>query len=254
MKYLKIKLLLFFVFNINYSQNITVEYSEKIVRNNYSILNHNYKLHINKNESLYDQVFESKTNTEERKDDEEGITTVRKIYPTSERMKFVYRKNKEVIFKDLIANRDVVVKEEEINFNWKLNKETKKIGSYNCKKATTSFRGRNYTAWYAEEIATTTGPAKFYGLPGLILEIYDADKVFHIKVKKINLKSSNANFSKKVDWIKKSKKIDLKEYIKQKSNEREEEINEINSKLGKDEPRYKLEDSPKSQDIEIYKK
>lgn len=252
MKYLKIKFLILFVINMTYSQNITVEYSEKITRNKYSVLNHKYTLHINKNESLYDQVFESKLNTEEKKGDDEGITTTRKIYPTEERMKFVYRKNGEIIFKDIIASRDVVVKEEKINFNWKLYKETKKIGSYKCKKAITYFRGRNYIAWYAEDLATTAGPAKFYGLPGLILEIYDENKIFHVQAKKINLKSENLNFSKKVEWIKKSKKIDIKEYFKQKNNEREEEINELNSKLEKNEPRYKLEDSPKSEDVEIY--
>lgn len=248
-----IKFLLFIaITNISYSQSTLVEYSEKIERNSFSILHHKYRLYIKQNETLYDQLFESKPNTEEMKADEEGITTIRRIYATSERMKFVYKKNDEITFKDLIANRDVVVIEEPINFKWKLINETKKIGSYNCKKASTFFRGRNYTAWYAEDIALSSGPSKFFGLPGLILEIFDAEKIIHIHVTKVILKSNKFDFSKRIDWIKNSKKIDIKEYFKQKKYESQEEINHLNSKLGKNEPRYKLEDSPQPKNIEIY--
>ena len=47
------------------------------------------------------------------------------------------------------------------------------ICSYSCKKAKTSFRGRNYTAWYTNEIPISDGPWKFWGLPGLILKVTD---------------------------------------------------------------------------------
>lgn len=63
-------------------------------------------------------------------------------------------------------------------FKWILHNETRKIGSFICNKATTYFRGRNYIAWYATKIPTNNGPWKFSGLPGLILEVYDFDKIF----------------------------------------------------------------------------
>jgi len=47
------------------------------------------------------------------------------------------------------------------------------VCSYSCKKATTSFRGRHYTAWYTEQIPISDGPWKFWGLPGLILKVTD---------------------------------------------------------------------------------
>lgn len=65
------------------------------------------------------------------------------------------------------------------DFNWSLSDETEEICKYNCKKATSSFRGRNWTAWYTEEIPITEGPWKFGGLPGLILKVED-DKKEHI--------------------------------------------------------------------------
>jgi len=60
-----------------------------------------------------------------------------------------------------------------IEFNWQLHNEKKKILNYNCQKATCSFRGRNYIAWFTPEIPLKEGPYKFGGLPGLILQISD---------------------------------------------------------------------------------
>lgn len=63
--------------------------------------------------------------------------------------------------------------EDKIKFNWKLQQGSATICGYTCKKATTTFRGRNYTAWYAPEIPNSDGPWKFGGLPGLILKVSD---------------------------------------------------------------------------------
>jgi len=60
-----------------------------------------------------------------------------------------------------------------MQFNWQLSKEHKSILSYNCQKATCTFRGRNYTAWFTSEIPIQNGPYKFGGLPGLIMQISD---------------------------------------------------------------------------------
>jgi GLPGLI family protein len=58
---------------------------------------------------------------------------------------------------------------------WTLTKETKEILGYKCKSATTTFRGRSYTAFYAPKIPVSDGPWKFGGLPGLILEVNSND-------------------------------------------------------------------------------
>ena len=41
------------------------------------------------------------------------------------------------------------------------------------------FRGRLYTAWYYPDIPLPIGPWKLQGLPGIILEAYDAEAFFH---------------------------------------------------------------------------
>ena len=75
--------------------------------------------------------------------------------------------------------------------NWKLSTDTKKVGNYNLQKATTSFGGRNWVAWFNTDINLNEGPYKFRGLPGLIFEIADVQNSFNFNlVKSYQLKST----------------------------------------------------------------
>ena len=47
------------------------------------------------------------------------------------------------------------------------------------KLAKTTFKGRNYFAWYSIEIPINSGPYKFNGLPGLVVELFDSKKHYH---------------------------------------------------------------------------
>lgn len=64
------------------------------------------------------------------------------------------------------------------NFQWKITTERKQILKYSCIKATTTFRGRNYEAWFTEDIPVPNGPWKFGGLPGLIIKVNDLENVY----------------------------------------------------------------------------
>lgn len=63
--------------------------------------------------------------------------------------------------------------------SWQLGPERKDILGYTCQRATTTFRGRKYTAWVATDIPLSNGPWLLGGLPGLILEAYDSNKEYH---------------------------------------------------------------------------
>lgn len=67
-------------------------------------------------------------------------------------------------------------------YDWQLTGETKTLLGLQCHKATTSFRGRDYEAWYSEELPLPYGPYKFGGLPGLIVEIYDTERDYHFEL------------------------------------------------------------------------
>jgi GLPGLI family protein len=82
-------------------------------------------------------------------------------------------------------------KEARTKINWQLQKETKKIGNFECKSAKCMFRGRNYTAWYAPELAVPFGPWKLQGLPGLILEAYDEKEEIYFYFKSVEFPTKN---------------------------------------------------------------
>lgn len=62
--------------------------------------------------------------------------------------------------------------------NWKIEEGSDTLLNYPCNKATLSYMGRNYEAWYTPEIPIFDGPWKFSGLPGLILKINDDENHF----------------------------------------------------------------------------
>ncbi|MDR0420166.1 MAG: GLPGLI family protein [Prevotellaceae bacterium] len=69
--------------------------------------------------------------------------------------------------------------------NWEILEDTLTVTGYLCQKANCRFRGRNYTAWFAVDIPIQNGPWKFGGLPGLILKVYDSDKLYVFECTKI---------------------------------------------------------------------
>jgi GLPGLI family protein len=67
---------------------------------------------------------------------------------------------------------------ESVTPQWTLSKESKTILNHKCHKATTAFRGRTFTVWYADDIAIKDGPWKLFGLPGMILQAEDSEHQF----------------------------------------------------------------------------
>jgi len=60
--------------------------------------------------------------------------------------------------------------------DWKVSDDTASFGGMHCQKATAHFKGRDYTAWFCADMPFHAGPWKLNGLPGVILEAYDAKK------------------------------------------------------------------------------
>ena len=120
----------------------------------------------------------------------------------------------EKVFKDFKNNfqinseliklqRTYFVKDKVNLFDWEiLNNNDTLIANYHCKKATTKFRGRDYVAYYTNEIANQGGPWKFDGLPGFILYVKSKDNFIIIEPTEIKLeykenKSLNNPFEEK---------------------------------------------------------
>lgn len=94
---------------------------------------------------------------------------------------FKDNKTKEIIYVEKISSGftplDLAYKEKN-DFQWKIQPNTDKILDYDVQKATMSFGGREWTAWFTTELPFQEGPYKFHGLPGLIVKIEDADKEY----------------------------------------------------------------------------
>lgn len=69
---------------------------------------------------------------------------------------------------------------------WKIYPEKTTIFGYNAQKAETNFGGRKWIAWFTNEIPINEGPYKFYGLPGLILDIKDSEDNFLFNIKALS--------------------------------------------------------------------
>lgn len=112
-----------------------------------------------------------------------------KMYVTLNKPYFVFKDfDQDVLFtSDFYHVKSVkLIKDTLNNFNWTITSEIQKIGGYNCTKATTSFRGRTYVAWFTKEVNIKNGPWKFSGLPGLIVNVYDTDKMYNYELQLIN--------------------------------------------------------------------
>jgi len=58
--------------------------------------------------------------------------------------------------------------------HWQITGDTATYGGLHCQKATCHFKGRDYTAWFCPDLPLHIGPWKLNGLPGVIVEAYDA--------------------------------------------------------------------------------
>ena len=76
----------------------------------------------------------------------------------------------------------------------------KNILGYSCNQAKRFFRGREYTAYYTDEILFSFGPWKLNDLPGLILEFSNGQNLY-MKAKIIELNSNKYSKIKQDDIL-----------------------------------------------------
>ncbi|EAR13460.1 hypothetical protein PI23P_03162 [Polaribacter irgensii 23-P] len=121
-----------------------------------------------------------------------------------------YNKEKRILQLNAFGELFLITKPKLI---WKIQKESKNIGGYNCIKATTEIivntKGRKQliAAWFTTKIPISLGPLGYDGLPGLILELEVYKKIYYAK--KITL---NAKEVIKIEKPIKGIKVSEKEY------------------------------------------
>lgn len=98
-----------------------------------------------------------------------------------------------------------------MTYNWRIQNQIKDVAGYVCMKAETfnPIKNQKITAWFAQDIPVGAGPERYFGLPGLILELDINDGDVVVTAQKVELK----NVDKDLVLPKlKGKKIKNKDY------------------------------------------
>lgn len=145
---------------------------------------------------------------------------------------FIDRKNDEVISTDYFYQnrkfRKCTIQESTGLFAWTITGKRKEHGSYTAHEALTTFRGRNYKAWFTYDIPVDAGPWKFHGLPGLILEVTDEELGVQFYATSIEIPTKRDFEIKTPD---EGIIMTIEDFAKTKENVEEEFIDLIKSKL-----------------------
>lgn len=182
-------------------------------------------LYFNQYESYFDwnnivSKSENKVTTKEEQIDAKNTNiTIKKTIKSDSIPQTNYKslKDKKVVTRiRWIDGNSYVIHEGLPQINWKIENEEKQISNFNCKKATTTFRGRKYTAWFTFQIPVSSGPWKLQGLPGMILEAYDSKKEVWFGATEISSTSLPSNISQ--DIFKDPKSITIQEYAEMQKN------------------------------------
>lgn len=167
------------------STKISPTKTKKINENLSNLFDEETKLLFTKNESVYKEV-----ESLDFKKPQAGSANI--VIGGHGGQQPLYRNlvNKTFVSQEELMGKRFLIKDFLIRPDWKLETEQKKIGKYNCYKATwtrtvvipvwTEEDGAKDTkvnvttiAWYTPEIPVSHGPLRYWGLPGLILEIQE---------------------------------------------------------------------------------
>ena len=170
--------ILFTFVTINcYGQDITVqyEYNKHVFKDSSNIVTQYTYLKIGKESSLFFSEAAYKSDSIMTQNDKNGEKINFKNLPKDMLGIFIKKNIKsESLFCysfEFISNQFKY--KESPNFRWEITNKSKNILGKYVILAKTSYAGREYEAYFSPEIAIQDGPYKFFGLPGLILEIYD---------------------------------------------------------------------------------
>ena len=133
--------------------------------------------------------------------------------------------NLDALFKDIkerkythqieLYGKQFLIKDSLASNNWRLTSDKKAIGDFVCYKAIAIDSSNTETiAWYTTEIPISIGPDKYWGLPGLILEVITNEVHFACNSLKLKPKTVKAPRKGKVvnqrtfDSIKQKKELE----------------------------------------------
>ena len=134
-----------------------------------------------------------------------------------------------LITRSTVFNEPYLLLERRPVLEWNMVPESRDLGGYRTFKATAEFRGRTYTAWYCPGIPVPAGPWKLQGLPGLILEAYDGEGVFHARFTELVYGQESLPDARNL--LRAGRRMDWEEYLAMRGQLAEELVRRIASRL-----------------------
>lgn len=222
----------FFCYQISKGQQLHIRYSH--VRSEIAVLNEDLYIKGNNVISIQDSIFERPP-----RQNSDWVSDVEIKGPSNGKV------NKKYYISDLKYDGNIkkffftstpfslkdrtnyFIYDEVTKPQWQIDeKSTKKIQGYLCTKATANFRGSDITAYFAKDLPYSAGPFKFFGLPGLILDIRENGSSSNIwRATSIELNSpTKIKFKPE---FKDYEKITMKEFVKR----NDELSNSFNSEI-----------------------
>jgi len=127
------------------------------------------------------------------------------------------------------------------SMDWEISDEISEIEGYVCRKATVTFRGRHYTAFFTDQIPIDVGPWKFNGLPGLIVMIGDKTNTYKWKLKRLSTVSEIVplaqSFNKRRE---KFKNVTYKEFDENRINAKLDQVKAKKARVGRSQYRSRF--------------
>ncbi len=167
-----------------FSQTYTVEYSQKHVDGFYDslIIWNDESSHLKENREVLEPILttldatyilqfnQSQSDFRFKENNAKDIKDVQTVKGGGD--KDIIQSSGDMLIAFLHNNKKHYIKDELPKYNWKIHSiETRMILGVLCIKATTKHNEQNITAWFAPSISKQLGPDRYFGLPGLILEL-----------------------------------------------------------------------------------
>lgn len=192
---MKIYFILFlFLFHLSFSQTVKVEYDLNIDLSGTSQIPFKHKLELSNSQgkSLVKKYFVPNTSNNVL-DKNKELTKVVKIGNDTTYFYKDFEQNRMFSEEKIFINM-FKVKDNLNLFDWTIESDTLTVLGYKCNRATTKFRGREFEVYFTSEIPISDGPAKYNGLPGLILKvsILNSTSIYSIVATKIDLNNQNS--------------------------------------------------------------
>ncbi len=184
------KIIIFFIYvlissytHAQYAEvNATITYTYELPKLSYK---HDYKLIVKNRISKYQHHSEK----EEFKTPTDILVEMNKDYYTW----FYDASTNKVTEQRIEEDGTKLLAKWDANLKWKITNETKEINGYKVQKAITksfeqslSYPDGDAIAWFTTEIPISSGPERYYGLPGLIIRLEFTKDSQIIYLKSIN--------------------------------------------------------------------